>query len=256
MKFKYHNTLWVFLSVTALILIFGSVEVSEERLSAELEKKAGSAEKKDGLVKTFASDGSLKTTITYVKGIKHGKSVLYYGDGQTVQLEMIYQNGERHGISKKYYESGELYAETSYERDLLHGDRKTYYKSGKQKAIVPYKYGDPGTGLVEFLLNGKQKVNPEISYYQEKNRLYVSTSNPCREQKFYVGKLIDDRFFSESEGDMIALEMDGNDSFIDMNVYTPSYLNYRNLICKCESSQGNPQILNQRINTSSLKKVN
>jgi len=256
MKFRYHNTFWVFISVVALILIFSSVDVSEERLSAELEKKTESNKKKDGLVKTYASDGRLKTTITYVKGIKHGKSLLYYRDGQTVQLEMPYQNGERHGISRKYYETGELYAETSYERDLLHGDRKTYYKSGKEKAIVPYKKGDPGTGLVEYLLNGKQKATLEISYYQEKNRLYVSTNQPCREQKFYLGKLIDDQFFSASSGDMTALGVDGDDSFIDMDVYTPSYLKYQDVICKCKSSQGNPLILNQRISTSSLKKVN
>ncbi|MEP1095046.1 MAG: hypothetical protein ABJG78_08035, partial [Cyclobacteriaceae bacterium] len=76
MKFRYHNTFWVFLSIVALILIFSSVDVSEERLTAKLEKKTDSVEKKDGLVKTYASDGSLKTTITYVKGIKHGKSLL------------------------------------------------------------------------------------------------------------------------------------------------------------------------------------
>lgn len=256
MKFKYHNILWVFLSITALILIFSSVDVSGEKLSSQLEKSAKSGKKKEGLIQSFASDGSLKTEINYVNGVKHGRSVLYYPDGKTVQLQMPYRNGNRHGTSKKYFKNGELYAETSYERDRLHGIRKIYYRNGKEKAAIPYQRGSPGTGLVEHLLNGKQKMNPEISYYQEENRLYVSTTPPCRGQKFFLGKLVNNQFFDPKDSDLRGLDVDGDDFFVDLNTYTPSYLQYQDLICECKSSQGNPLILNQRINTSSLKKVN
>ena len=254
MKFQYHNILWVFISITALILIFSSVEVDEERLNEAIEKV--DQEDKNGLIKSYASDGKLKTEINYVKGIKHGKSTLYYRDGKTIQLEMPYANGDRHGTSRKYFETGELYAETPYENDRLHGTRKIFYKSGRQKALVPYGYGNPGTGLVEFLLNGKQKENPEITYYQEKSRLYVSTTAPCRDQEFYLGKLLDDKFFDEEDRELKRLRVEGSNFYVDLDVFTPSYLQYQDIICSCKSSQGNPLILRAQINTSSLKKVN
>ncbi len=255
MKFRYHNIFWVFISITILILVFSSVEVDEERLNQAIEQTE-KRDEKNGLIKSYASDGKLKTEIYYVKGVKHGKSLLYYKDGETVQLEMPYANGQRHGSSRKYFETGELYAETPYENDKLHGIRKIYYKNGRQKALVPYGNGNPGVGLVEFLLSGKQKANPEISYFQEQNRLYVTTSVPCRDQEFYLGKLIDDQFYDEEDRELKRLRVDGNDFYVDLDIFNPSYLQYRDIICSCKSSQGNPMILKARINTSSLKKVN
>ncbi len=255
MKFRYHNILWVFLSITILIFIFSSIDVDEERLNA-ITQKTEEAKDKNGLIKSYASDGKLKTEINYVNGVKHGKSFLYYRDGKTVQLEMPYSNGKRHGLSKKYFESGELYAETSYENDVLHGTRKIYYKNGRQKALVPYGYGNPGTGLVEYLLNGKKKSNPDITYYQEQNRLFVSTTNPCRDQEFYVGKLVDGQYFNKADRELKRLPVEGDDHYVDLEVFTPSYLQYQDIICSCKSSQGNPMILVAEINASSLKKVN
>ncbi len=252
MKFRYHNILWVFISITILIFVFSSVDVDADRLNEAIEKTERNKDK-NGLVKSYASDGKLKTEINYVKGVKHGKSLLYYRDGKTVQLEMPYMNGERHGISKKYFETGELYAETPYENDRLHGIRKLYYKNGRPKALVPYGSGNPGVGLVEFLLNGKQKENPKISYYQERNRLYVSSSIPCRDQEFFLGKLVEDKFFDEEDRELKRLKTEGSDSYIDLDVFAPSYLQFQDIICVCKSSQGNPMILKAQINTSSLK---
>ncbi len=255
MKFKYHNILWVFLSITILIFVFSSVEVDEDRLNEAIEKSEN-REEKNGLVKSYASDGKLKTEIHYIKGIKHGKSLLYYKDGETVQLEMPYVNGERHGYSKKYFETGELYAETPYENDRLHGIRKVYYRNGSQKALIPYGYGNPGIGLKEFLLNGNRKESPEISYYQEQNKLYVSTTIPCRDQDFFIGKLIEEKFFDDENKELKRLQVDGNDYYIDLDIFNPSYLQFQQIICSCKSSQGNPLILTAQINASSLKKVN
>jgi len=256
MKFKYHNIFWVFLSATVLIIVFFSIDINEERLNQATDIPGKTEETKNGLVKTFASDGKLKTEITYVNGTKHGKSVLYYGDGKTVQLEMTYQKGKRQGTSKKYFETGQLYAETSYEKDTIHGVRKLYNRKGQLKAEIPYGYGFPGTGLAEYLLTGKQKENPKISKHQELNRLYFSTTPQCRDQRFYVGKLIEEQFFNALDEDLELLLQDGDDFFIDLNIYTPSYLKYQDIICVCKSTQGNPMILKEGINTLSLKKVN
>jgi antitoxin component YwqK of YwqJK toxin-antitoxin module len=256
MKFKYYNIFWVFLSAVFLILVFTSVDVDEKKLDDFIHSSKKSEETKNGLIKSFDSQGTLKTAITYLNGEKHGKSYSYYRDGKSVQLEMVYAHGKRHGISKKYFESGELYAETSYNNDLIDGTRKIYFQNGKIKALVPYRQGLPGVGLEEYLLNGSKKEQPMIEYHQEANRLFLTTSKPCRDLKFYVGKLIDDQFFTFFSEDLELIQEDNGDLFIDLETYTPSYLQFQDIVCACKTLQGNPLILKERISTSSLKKVN
>ena len=108
------------------ILIFASIFLTIFGRSGEV-KETPKRGLKHGEVKQYSSDKKLKTIVNYNQGIKHGISYLYHKDGETVLLEMPYVNGEREGTSKKYYENGQLYAETSYSKNVLHGPRKLYY---------------------------------------------------------------------------------------------------------------------------------
>lgn len=203
---------------------------------------------KHGEIRQYTKSDKLRTIVNYDNGIKHGTSYLYHDDGKTILLAMPYIKGKREGTSKKYFESGVLYASTSYSDDKLHGPRKTYYSSGQLKAIINYGYGNPGIGTEEYLVDGTRKKENNISV-EKKGRIYwLSTSDACRESKFFIGKLIEDSYFNAVHEDVRLLPKQDGKYYVDLDVFTPSYLKYQDIICECESTQGNPVILKTSLN--------
>lgn len=247
---------FILAGVIALLILGFYYDKYQDFSEAREEAKPQEKKVKDGPIKVYHSNGNLKTVVNYKNGIKDGTSYLYYKDGKTVQLELPYENGKRQGISKKYFETGELYAETSYAHNDLHGIRKIYYRSGQLKSAVPYGYGLPGIGVIEYLANGEKKSLPEISYYQDGSNIYLSTSKRCRNAEFYLGRLIEDQFYDELSQDLRLLPKTDGTYYIDLRMFTPSYLDLQDIVCLCKSSQSNTLVLKKRINTLSLKKVN
>lgn len=255
MQFKYYNILWVFLGLA--ILIFLLMPSREDAVAADITvQKPIPQTEKNGPVLSYSENGTLKTKVTYINGVKNGPSYLYYKDGKTIHLEIPYVNGEREGISKKYYENGKIYAETSYRNNLLNGIRRLYFTNGKVKAEILYGANNPGINLKEYLVGGEIKTPNTIEITQENNILNLSTAQPCRELKFYIGKLIDDQFFDALDNGIQLLPNEGTKFYIDLNKFNTSYLKYQNIICFCKTKKGNPLILKRRIDISSLKNVN
>ncbi|MEQ9467198.1 MAG: hypothetical protein RLN88_07275 [Ekhidna sp.] len=202
---------------------------------------------KDGEVRQYTKDQRLKTIVNYDQGVKHGTSYLYHDDGETVLLAMPYVKGKREGVSEKYYQDGKLYASTSYRNDRLHGSRKLYYTSGQLKAEMNYGYGNIGIGTKEYLLDGALKKMPEITTKTVGNIITLDTSIPCKDPTFYVGRLIEGQFFDPVNENIRLLTMSQGKYFINIEMYTPSYLKYQDVICSCESSQRNTIILKKRL---------
>ncbi|WP_462248618.1 toxin-antitoxin system YwqK family antitoxin [Ekhidna sp.] len=200
-----------------------------------------------GEIKQYTKDKRLKTVVNYDNGIKHGTSYLYHNDGKTVLLAMPYNQGKREGVSKKYYQNGKLYAATTYKNDVLHGPRQIYYTSGQLKAEIMYGYGKPGIGSKEFLKDGTQKPENKIIATKLRNSFSLSTSEECKESKFYIGKLIEDNFFDPLHPDVKLLTKEDATYVVDLNLYTPSYLKYQDIICECDSKQGNTIIMKTRL---------
>ncbi len=233
-----------------ILSIFGVISTYLDVTEIFAEKNAPTKNErkvKDGEVKQYTKDKRLKTIVNYDNGIKHGTSYLYHNDGKTVLLAMPYNKGKREGTSKKYYQNGKLYAATSYENDLLHGPRKLYYSTGQLKAVINYGYGKPGIGTEEYLKNGSKKKENSIVTSKRGNTIRLSTAEDCKESKFYIGKLIEDNFFDALHPDVKLLTKDDATYVVDLNVHTPSYLKYQDVICHCESKQGNPIILKSRL---------
>lgn len=203
-------------------------------------------EVKDGEVKQYSSDGTLKTVVNYDNGVKQGFSYLLHNDGETILLAMPYEQGKRQGTSRKYYESGKVYAETNYQDDLLHGPRKVFYSSGKLKSVVNYFKGFPGLGTEEYLTSGSIKDNPKINLLRKGDIIVLSVDN-CKDVDFFVGRLINDQYFDYLSDQIKRLPKNDGQYFLNLNTYTPSYLKYQDIICSCESSQGNPVILKKRL---------
>lgn len=192
-------------------------------------------------------DGTIKTRVNYQNGLKHGISYLYYDDGKTVQLEMPYVVGARHGVSKKYFRDGSIYAETGYSEDQLNGVRTTYYRNGKVKSKLSYRNGDPGTDLVEYLQDGEVKSKPEIGYSKVGNQLMLSVepAKRCKDIRMYIGEL--NQGFFDDKNELEEIPAQSGQFVVDLSIYSKSYLALQDIICKCESSQGNPLIVSKRI---------
>lgn len=202
---------------------------------------------RDGEIRQYTKDKRLKTIVNYDKGIKHGTSYLYHDDGKTVLLAMPYVNGKREGVSEKYYKNGQLYAATSYMNDKLHGLRKLYYSTGQLKAEINYGNGHPGLNTKEYLMDGSEKDEIRIIFEKKGSFIWLDTSLPCEDKTFYIGKLIDDQFFNALDQNVRLLLAENDRYYVDTNVHTPSYLKYQDIICSCESKQGNPIILRERL---------
>ncbi|WP_421765008.1 toxin-antitoxin system YwqK family antitoxin [Ekhidna sp.] len=202
---------------------------------------------RDGEIRQYTKNKKLKTIVNYDNGIKHGTSYLYHDDGETVLLAMPYLKGKREGVSEKYYKTGKLYASTSYKDDKLHGIRKLYYSTGQLKAEINYGYGHPGIGTVEYLMDGTKNDKPKITSEKKGSIIWLDTSLPCDDQTFYIGKLIDDQFFNPLDENVRLLLAEEDKYYVDTQIHTPSYLKYQDIICACESKQGNPIILKERL---------
>lgn len=232
-----------------ILSLFGviSTYLDVSTLFTKVTEPAVERKVRDGEVRQFTKDQRLKTVVNYDNGIKHGTSYLYHNDGKTVLLAMPYVQGKREGISKKYYKSGKLYASTAYKNDLLHGPRELYYSSGQLKAVINYGEGNPGLGTIEYLIDGTQKDENKIIADKQGRIIRLSTSEACKETKFYIGKLIGDEFFNALHPDVKLLTKVDGSYFVDIDVHTPSYLKYQDVICHCESKQGNPIIMKARL---------
>jgi len=227
------------------LYFFGLVVVILACSPSAVPTEQSSSGVKNGEIVTKRPDGTIKTIVNYKDGIKHGLSYLYYADGKSIQLKIPYVVGARHGISKKYYPDGALYAETPYDSDLLHGVRKTWYSNGNLKAQVPYFQGLTGTGTKEYFVSGKVKTQPLLFYVVNNNHLTITLDKPCENPRIYIGELIDDQFLATENLDVFV--PDQGEFRLNLVVYTPSYLAVQDVICTCETSQGNPLIIRKRI---------
>lgn len=155
-----------------------------------------SGKKKNGLVKSYHSDGKIFSAITYKDGVKDGISYAYFPNGQ-VNLELTYSNGKRVGQSKRYYENGKLYQTTEYANNIQHGFQKKYREDGNPMSEAKFENDEPCLGLKEYLLDNKLKQNyptiivTPVDELATKGMytLKLSMSDKTKKVKFYEGKL-------------------------------------------------------------------
>lgn len=236
---------WIVVSFLFAGFLWASIkQLNADQVSEEMESTVTESRLKDGTVDTYDDFGNLKTRVNYENGYKHGISYLFYKNGQ-VQLAMPYRRGDREGISRKYYESGKIYAETPYRDDKLTGSRVLFYRNGNKKAEIPYFNSWPGIGLKEYLKSGEQKIlNAKVKYSISNEELILYSPEGCdKSVAFYVTDLFDGQFLNVKDPELIRLASEDGKGYINLAVYTPSYLNMRDVVCQCKTKQGNEWVI-------------
>lgn len=93
-----------------------------------------------GSCRFFAENGQLMAESWFIKGIKTGKSLLYYFSGALYAIEQ-YAEGKLHGKQIYYYPDGSLKTELFYEKGLLNGTVNLFYSNGHPKRVIHFIHG-------------------------------------------------------------------------------------------------------------------
>ncbi|MBL6449889.1 toxin-antitoxin system YwqK family antitoxin [Fulvivirga sp. 29W222] len=221
----------------------------------QAEKGGGKGKrKKDGLVKQYRSDGSLKTEITFKNGKKNGSAKSYYKNGKLRQ-QISYVNNVKHGEATTYYENGKPYQITLYENGKIHGIRKKYRMDGRVSAEVPYNKGVACKGLKEYLLNGDIKkkypkiVIREIDNLLKSNEfiLRISISDNSKKATYYIGDLDSNGCISDDAMKVMPQRPGVLD--LKYNVGPGMFMMEKlNIIAVVETKLGNPYVLERKHN--------
>lgn len=237
-----------FLALSLSILVFSCAPPEEQIKRQEQISNSGSnatTSKQvswDGNVRMIhRPDGTLKSTMPYLDGKKHGLGQRYYPDG-SVHQAIEYENGVKQGYARTYYESGKLAVESQYRRDKLHGIRKRFDEAGFVMAEIPYKNGRLSLGTVEYLAAGVK--NPEVPHflYNRKNAdlVTVSLEGFFRSAKWYIG-------YALTPDDTLPVGARSNDGrydgkFMDINLQRWKGQTVR-IVAEVTTWQGNPMLL-------------
>ena len=94
----------------------------------------------NGVVKSYYSDGSIESELSYINDIMDGNGVWYYPNGN-IKKELNYNKGVISSWVREYYESGLLKLEYYAENGIIEGIYKSYYKNGGLKDLITYSVG-------------------------------------------------------------------------------------------------------------------
>lgn len=198
--------------------------------------------KKNGYLKEYYRDGTLKASQYYVNDTLDDTTRIYHPDRRLKTIQ-IYKDKRRHGVWRDYNKSGGLYSEISFQDGLLHGPsaqytyrtlkpktktnyhfgvkdgwEETFYPNGRPRCKVYYDKGVAGNGLEEWLENGTKIENDfEISVTERNETLlnglliyYIRLENPQPDDE--VLHLVNpdkpgSGFPLKKNGDVFALEI-------------------------------------------------
>lgn len=113
----------------------------------------------NGLFKTYYSNGTVESEITYVDRVRDGAAKFFYPNGKLKQ-ELTYVNGKVEGLVKEYYENGNL--------------KQTYnIQDGRKEGPVSL-YKEDGTYLSDVFYEKGKRVKDEVSSDDES---FVTSEN-------------------------------------------------------------------------------
>jgi antitoxin component YwqK of YwqJK toxin-antitoxin module len=199
---------------------------------------------RNGLTKNFYRNGALLSEVYYANGLRNGVAVNYYKEGG-VHARIPYRNDVKEGEAVWYYPSGKPYRITPYHQNLIDGIQRFFYESGQIQAEVPWKKGQPGTGLKEYTESGRLIREPSVVVRPERLNdaviLYISLSDESRNVTFYQGELTEGRYLNRN---LRQLKTTGGKSIIQFRPSDPETTPKEfHIVAIKETSLRNQQIL-------------
>lgn len=127
---------------TAVPDIFGSNVKKEYFTGGKLRSEFIMSDKtgQNGLLKKYGYNGKLTSTVTILKGQKHGTETLFDQKGGVLK-RTPYKYGKKEGTLEAYYANGDIMATIPYKNDLKHGKAIKFNKDGSINAEATYAFG-------------------------------------------------------------------------------------------------------------------
>jgi len=127
---------------TAVPNLFGSNVKKEYFTGGKLRSEFIMSDKtgQNGLLKKYGYNGKLTSTVTILKGQKHGTETLFDQKGAVLK-RTPYNYGKKEGTLEAYYPNGDVMATIPYKNDLKHGKAIKYNKDGSINAQATYSFG-------------------------------------------------------------------------------------------------------------------
>ena len=135
------------------------VEGKENIISKQYNKNGGLVTYQDGdkkVEKRYNKNGALEMEKIYQDGDKKAIERVFYKSG-AIKIVRPYVDGKINGVGKRYYESGSVEKEILYKNDKMQGVAKGFYKSGELMWERTYKYDKPTGRYKKYRKNGKPK---------------------------------------------------------------------------------------------------
>jgi len=153
---------------------------------------------KNGYLKEYFRDGSLKASQRYVNDTLTDTTVVYYENKQLKTFH-VYKNKVKSGCWKDYNKNGQLVSELFFKNGLLDSVCSTYeLRSGKLVSRIRYREGVKHGPEEHYYLNGKLKSK---AYY------YMGQAAKGTEEWYESGKPVNNDFkIVITESNRVALE--------------------------------------------------
>lgn len=106
-----------------------------------------------GEIEEYFADGGLKTSGSFIDGLRSGEWIIYYPNG-IIKEEIEYFNGKKNGVYRLYDVNGKIFIQSHYKEDSLNGLYEEFTKDGKYQSKGEYKGNRKNGYWTEFYDNG------------------------------------------------------------------------------------------------------
>jgi hypothetical protein len=124
---------------------------SPNDLGLPLPKQTKPSGSKNGLIKEYFEDGSIKEEIEYFNGVKEGKRKVWYRSGQLYKSGTM-KNDRWHGKYQEWYENGSPKLSGQYMDGQQHGEWVFFDKEGNNLPNLNFENGIETTRKLPKLL--------------------------------------------------------------------------------------------------------
>jgi hypothetical protein len=152
-------------------------------------------------IKKMMSGQYVVSEITFRNGVRDGLMKTFYTDGR-VRVTFWYENGLRQDSARWYYEAGQLFRTTPFKNDTVEGIQKQFYRNGKLRSKIGWSKGMRTPFMQEFdgngkLLGGYPQIVVNVKDLYASNGTYridLELSDKSKYVMFYLGEFTDGRF--------------------------------------------------------------
>ena len=130
---------------------FAKDEDVSEDLNLPLPMNQKSNGSRNGLIKEYYEDGSVKEEVFFVNGVKEGSRKIWYANGQ-ISKSGVMKDDRWHGEYKEWYSTGEPKVSGHYFEGKQDGEWKFYDKEGNALPDLFFKNGVETTRKLPSLL--------------------------------------------------------------------------------------------------------